>query len=102
MSEVVRADGLKQIGRLRQALELNKVTSFDFEDTLEPVRKPAPNSPTGQELDLPLKAKAVLETTRRAKLLADRSKVPDREFQDIRIERILRREIERGASEGGY
>ncbi len=102
LSDEARADGLKQIGRLKQALELNKVTSFDFEDALEPVRKPAPNRPSGQELDLPLKPKAVLETTRRAKQLADRSKVPDQEFQDIRIERILRREIERGASEGGY
>lgn len=97
-----RQEGRKQLGRLRRAVELGKVTSFDFVDILEPVGNPSSSNPGGFELSQPLTVKGVQESIRRAKLLADRSQVPDEDFQDIRIERILRQEIEQGASAGGY
>jgi hypothetical protein len=43
----------------------------------------------------------VEEVVLRAKLVADREKIPDETF-DVPIESILRREIELGASEGGF
>ena len=83
-------------------MELGTVTSFDFEVILQPVRTPSAASRSGHELAQPLESKRVLEAVQRAKLLADRSDVLDEEFQDVRIESIFRREVELGASQGGY
>jgi hypothetical protein len=97
-----RTAGRKQLSRLRRAVEMEKVFSFDFKDVLEPVRRPSNASPSGFELVRPLPPDGVRESIRRAKLLADRSGIPDETFEEIRIEQILEREIERGSSAGTY
>jgi hypothetical protein len=101
-SDENRADQLKQLTRLQRAVELGKVTSFDFEDILAPVREADPNSPTGYRLIQPLQTDQLAEVALRAKLSADRSEVPDQVFDNVQIETIVRREIEQGASQGTY
>ena len=93
---------MKQLGRIERAVEIGEVTTLDFEDLLEPVRVRDPASPTGYDLVRPLTTEKVKEVIRRAKLLADRADVPDETFNDIQIDEILRREIELGASQGGF
>jgi hypothetical protein len=102
MSESQRQEGLRQLNRLRQAVNLGKVTSFDFVDVLEPVQEPSATSPSGFQLVSPLDAKRVEEAVGRAKLLSDRSGVPEQDLPEVKIEAIVEREIELGASEGGY
>jgi hypothetical protein len=91
-----------QLTRLQRAVELGKVTAFDFEDVLQPARRAQPGSRWGHELAVPLSPAAVDEVVLRARLVADRALVPDQSFEGIRIETIVRREIELGAREGGF
>lgn len=95
------SDGLRQISRVKRAVELGNVTSFDFQDVLQPVRE-ADDSPRGYSLIRPLQQKQVDEVIHRARLLADRAEIPDERFDDVKIDAIVRREIERGAREGTY
>jgi hypothetical protein len=92
---------LMQLSRLRRAVELDKVTSFDFEDVLKPVLVSDGDSPSGRRLVQPLTAEGVGEVVERATVLADRSQVPEKMF-DVQIDQIVRREIETGLSEGGF
>ena len=102
LSEDDRRNAIKEFSRLRRGVEIGKVTSFDFEEILEPVRRPSAVARGGHELARPLAPKSVLESASRAKRLADRSDVPDEAFQDVRIESLFRREVELGASQGGF
>ncbi|GAA4472509.1 hypothetical protein [Novipirellula rosea] len=94
-------ESLKQISRLRRATELDKATSFDFEDVLSPVHEPADNA-LGRQLMQPLTNAAVNEVIVRAKLVADRSEVPDEMFTDIAIDAIVQEQINAGIAEGGF
>ncbi len=94
-------ESLKQISRLRRATELDKATSFDFEDVLSPVHEPADNS-LGRQLMQPLTNAAVNEVIVRAKLVADRSEVPDEMFTDIALDAIVKEQINAGIAEGGF
>ena len=51
-------------------------------------------------MKLPLDAMGVAEVVQRAKLVADRAEVPDESFEGIKLDSILRREIESGIREG--
>jgi hypothetical protein len=95
-----QAGQIEQLSRLRRAVEMGMVTSFDVEDVLQPVRLPDPNAATGSQLVQPLSKEQVSEVVHRARLAADRAAVPNQHFDGIRIESIVRSEIERGASEG--
>ncbi len=44
----------------------------------------------------------VREVVHRARLASDQADVPDQSFDNVQIESIVRREIERGASEGSF
>lgn len=93
------ADAIKQLSRLRRAVELGKVTSFDFEDVLKPVRV---SDPSGSRLVQPLDDERVDEVIHRVRLAVDQAKIPDQSFQNVQLQSIVRREIERGASEGSF
>lgn len=93
------ADGRRQLSRLCRAVELGKSTSFDFEDVLQPVRV---SGPSGRRLVQPLTIELVREVVLRARLAADQANVPDQSFNNVRIESIVRREIELGISEGSF
>ncbi|EMI21844.1 hypothetical protein RMSM_01229 [Rhodopirellula maiorica SM1] len=94
-------ESLKQISRLRRAAELDQATSFDFEDVLSPVHEPADNA-QGRQLIQPLTATAVDEVIVRARLVADRSEVPDEKFTDISLDAIVQEQIDAGIAEGGF
>ena len=93
------ADGIKQLSRLRRAVELGKLTSFDFEDVLQPVRI---SDPDGSRRIRPLKTELVQEVIHRARLAADQAKIPDQVYEQVELEPIVRREIDLGASEGSF
>lgn len=96
-----RSDSLQELSRLRRGVELGKVTSFDFEDVLKPVMEADAQSSTGRRLVQPLTDELVKEVIKRAKLVSDRSEVPNKSF-DVSIDEILSREIELGKNEGGF
>ncbi len=96
-----KEESLKQLSRLRRAAELDKATSFDFEDVLSPVHESADNS-QGRQLVQPLTEAAVQAVADRAKLVADRSEVPDQVFTDIPLDAIVKHQIEAGVAEGGF
>ena len=91
-------ESVKQLSRLLRAAELGKAVAIDFEDVLEPARIADPEAPTGYALDQPLDDQQVAEVVQRAKLVADRSEVPDQSFGDVPLDAIIRSEIERGVS----
>ena len=93
---------LKEISRLEQAVVDGSVTSFDFQDVLEPVHRADPKSSSGFSLILPLTAVPVAEVCLRAKLVADRAKVANRRFPKVDLAAIVRREISQGATAGGF
>ena len=97
-----KAEQIKQLSRLQRAVEKGQVTSFDFQDVLEPVYQSDPGSQSGFQLIQPLTAESVGEVALRAKLVADRAKVPDQLFHDLDLGAVVRAEIEKGANEGGY
>lgn len=101
-SDEEKSEGLKQVGRLYRAVELGKVTSFDCEEVLKPIRTASNSVPGTYELALPLQPGGVRKSIQLSKELADRSGVPDESFADVRIERLLRNEIELGVSQGGF
>ena len=97
-----RIDGADALQRLQRGVELNKVTSFDFQDVLQPVHREDPDSPQGYDLVRPLTIERVQQVTDLARLVADRAKVPDQPFDDVQVDKIVQREIQRGAQEGSY
>ena len=50
----------------------------------------------------PLGSKEVAEVCSRAKLVADRAKIADQVFPDVDLVGIVRREIDEGATVGGF
>ena len=93
---------LRELSRLERAVEIGKVTSFDFQDVLDPVLRADPGSSSGYELVRPLQPEAVADVVLRAKLIADRAEVPDEDFPDVDLAKIVAKEIEEGAAVGGY
>ncbi len=95
-------NALREISRLRRGVELDQITMIDFEDVLKPVI--ADNGTLDQRRTLvpTISIEAALEVAARAKTVADRGKVPERSFENIRIGPIVRRQIEAGLTEGSY
>lgn len=96
------ASAQKQLSRLRRAVEKGRATSFDFEDVLGPVYVTDPNVPAGHTLMQPLDIDSVRDVIERAELIADRSDVDDASFPDVRIDAIVREQIDAGGQEGGF
>ena len=94
-------DDLRELSRLKRAVELGGVTSFDVEDALKPVFE-ADDSSMGRRLLDPLNDTIVDDVVNRAKLISDRSEVPDKSYSDVQLAKIVRKEIELGLSQGGF
>lgn len=94
-------DALRQLSRLRRAIELGYATTVDLDDVLKPVLSEGDGA-SRRSLKRPLNEAAVAEVIQRAELVADRGNVPDRQFDDVRIAAIVRRQIEKGVAEGTY
>ncbi|TWT76258.1 hypothetical protein CA13_67500 [Planctomycetes bacterium CA13] len=96
-----KVNALLHLSRLRRSAELADSTSFDFEDVLGPVHV-ADDGPFGRHLMQPLTTEKVADCVERARLVADRAKIPQQQFDDIRIDEIVKGEIDKGIAEGTY
>jgi hypothetical protein len=94
------SDSIKQLSRLQRAVQMGQAVAIDFENVLEPARVDDPRGPTGKALRQPLDLESVAKVVERAKLVADRSEVPDERFENIHLESIVRDEIKQGISIG--
>lgn len=112
----------RHLSRLRRAVELDRATAIDVDDVLEPVvlsdrsqleRSLIDASPLWSdvgEADGAPEGRAgvreiagrIADVVARARTVADRAEVPDRRFDDVRIERIVRRQIDAALAEGGF
>ncbi|TWU60126.1 hypothetical protein Poly51_04000 [Rubripirellula tenax] len=101
-SPEVAAETSKQLSRLRRSVEVGKTTSFDFEDVLTPVYIADSTRPGGHRLQQPIDVDAIIDVVQRARLVADREKVPDESFSNARIEAIVREQINAGVADGGF
>ena len=101
-NEAEKDEQLKEISRLEQAVVDGTVTSFDFQDVLEPVHRADPKSSSGFSLILPLTSEPVAEVCLRAKLVADRAKIANRRFPKVDLAAIVRQEISQGGTAGGF
>jgi hypothetical protein len=96
-----KANAIKQLSRVRHAIDTNRATVFDIVDVLEPVAV-VDDTPIGRSLKQPLTSSDVEEVIKRAELLADRAKVADQLYERTDMADILEREIQTAKTEGGY
>ena len=80
---------------------MNSITSIDYSHILTPVLD---SEDARAELELidPLTVTAVKDVIERAKLVADRAKVPLTLKGDIAIDTLVRRQIQAGLEQGTY
>ena len=97
-----RNDALKQISRLRRAIELGKATVIDVNDVLLPTTQVDTTHPLGRVLKQPLAAENIREVVQRAKLIGDREKLADQPFERKPIDEILKRELTAAVDQGGF
>ena len=88
-----------QLSRLQRAVERERVTAIDVDQALAPVRIEDDNSETGFSPAQPLTEKQVAEFVLRCKLLADRESIASEKFENIQLERIVVRAVERAANQ---
>lgn len=86
-----------QLSRLRRAVELGKITAMDVDEVLAPVRVDDDSAISGYTLVQPITAEMVAEVAHRAELVADRESIPDQNFENVQLQAIVRRAIQRGA-----
>ncbi len=101
-SPEVAAETTKQLSRLQRSVQIGKATSFDFEDVLMPVNVADSTRPNGHRLQQPLQLESIARVVDSARAVADREKVPDETFKDIRIDKIVREQINSGIADGGF
>lgn len=94
------AESRKQLSRLQRAVQMGQAVAMDFEDVLTPARIADSDAPTGYLLKQPLDTESVAEVIQRAKLVADRSEVPDELFENVALETIIRDELQKGINAG--
>ena len=99
LEEIDKDNVRLQISRLRRAVELDKATAFDLADVLKPVTI-TDDSPVGSRMVDKLDIESAKDVIVRAKLVADRSEVPDKSFDEVKIGRLVRRQIEAGIRKG--
>jgi hypothetical protein len=97
-----RDNGLKQISRLRRAIEEGKATVIDVNDVLLPVTQVDTTHPLGRVLQQPLAAESVHDVIQRAKLVGDRDDLADQFFERKPIDQILKRELKAAGDQGGF
>jgi len=96
-----KEEAIKDLSRVRRAIEMNQATVFDIVDVLEPVAV-IDDTPIGRSLKTKLTRQDVDDVIVRAKLLADRARIPDQEFARVDMADILAREIQTAKTEGGF
>ncbi|KLU02780.1 putative transmembrane protein [Rhodopirellula islandica] len=97
-----RDDGLKQISRLRRAIERGKATVIDVNDVLLPTTQVDTTHPLGRVLKQPLAADEIRDVVERAKLVGDRDDLADQFFERKPIDEILKRELTAAVDQGGF
>lgn len=88
-----RDAGLKELSRLRRAVQIDLATVVDVNHVLDPVTTEDLASPLGRTLDEPLADAEVLDVVERAGLIGDRADLDDRLFEIASIDDILRQRI---------
>ncbi|MFG0267598.1 MAG: hypothetical protein ACF8AM_20970 [Rhodopirellula sp. JB055] len=97
-----RDNGLKQISRLRRAIDRGKATVIDVNDVLLPATQVDTTHPLGRVLKQPLADEQVRDVVERAKLVGDRDDLADQFFERKPIDQILERELKAASSQGGF
>jgi hypothetical protein len=95
------AEALKHVSRLFRAVELDQITAVDMEGILEPVLRDDATPEQRRTLVDPIPIDAALDVAERARIAADRSKVPDQAFDEIQLSKVIRRQIDAGLTQGG-
>ncbi|MEO9592432.1 hypothetical protein [Rhodopirellula bahusiensis] len=97
-----RDSALKQISRLRRAIERGKATVIDVNDVLLPTTQVDTTHPLGRVLKQPLVEDDIRDVVQRAKLIGDRDDLADQFFERKPIDEILKRELRAAIEQGGY
>lgn len=92
-----REDQIQQISRVKRAVERGLITAMDVDEVLSPVRTEDADSPSGYSLVSSMSEAQVAEVVHRSRLIADRESIPDQTFDDVQLQAIVRRAIERAA-----
>ncbi|MEM1069028.1 MAG: hypothetical protein AAGI63_09045 [Planctomycetota bacterium] len=92
-----RDDQYMQLTRLKRAVERSLITSLDVDEVLAPVRVDDPQAINGHTMVQTLTEEQVAEFVLRCKLLADRELIPEETFEEVQLDAIVRRAIERAA-----
>ena len=100
LSDEQRSTVLRDLSRVREGVRRGKLTSFDFYDMLEPVLVADAASDTGKSLADPLKVADAADVMERVRLNADRAKIPEEMFEDVRLEEIVADAISAGDASG--
>lgn len=98
LSETNKTVAINNLQKIKLAVKQGKVFSFDFEDVLEPIRKPSNTSPSGYVIEFPLQDDGMLEAIRRIQLLADRSTITSKEIEVVNISEVVRDQIKSAAT----
>lgn len=88
------------LSRMKRAIELDRLTSFDLQDILEPALIADPKSPSAFSLIQPLTIKASEKVFDRMRLWLEDSKIPDEDFEGVAIVDVVRKAIRTGAEKG--
>lgn len=88
------------LNRLKRGIEMDRLTSFDLQDILEPVLVADPKSPSAFSLIQPLTIKASEKVLERTRLWLENSTIPDEEFDDVLIVDVVKEAIQIGADKG--
>lgn len=99
LPEAERDNFHEQVTRFLRAAELDRALAMDLQDVLSTVTLNDPASILGR-LKEELVITDVREVAVRAKIVADRAKVPDQVFEGISLPAIVERLIESGVREG--
>lgn len=98
-TDLEKSDAKLQFSRLRRAAELGEAIDADFVDALTPIMDPSDQFP-GPRVRRDATAQQLRDVVLRAKLIADRGKVPNETFE-VRLADILNREVRAGKESGG-
>ena len=90
----------RQMRRLQQGIQTDRLTSFDLQDVLEPVLEPDPKSPSAYSLIQPMTIKSAEQVFDRVRLWLEDSKIPDEDFDEVSLAKVLQNAIETGAAQG--
>lgn len=97
--DVFEPGAVTHLSRLRQAAEIDKAVAIDFDHVLQPVLV-YDDSIRHQSLMDPLTGESVAEVITRCKEVADRFSIEGKVFDDVWIDRILKRQIKAGIEQG--